>query len=111
MNRIAQIIERYNTKQELKDIKMYNEHILEQHINHSAHKEDSADLDRIEQLVRIRNEYISNEKKDTVFNKLDVNTILKVGAGLIGAGAILKYEYEDIITTKSFGIMSKFIGI
>lgn len=111
MNKITQIIERYNTKQELKDNKIFNESLIEQHINYELYKEDVVDLDRVEQLVGIRNDYINTEKKDTIFNKLDVNTILKVGAGLVVAGAILKYEDEDIITTKSFGIMSKFIGI
>ena len=111
MNKITRIIERYKLKQTTKSTRMISAQLLEYNIQHELCKQDMENLDKLEQLVAIRNDYIGTEKKDTIFNKIDVNTVLKVGAGLVVAGAILKYEDEDIITTKSFGIMSKFIGI
>lgn len=67
---------------------------------------------KLELLEEIQNmtDLLEKFKYDGVFTKFDINKALMVGAGLVVAGAILRYEDSEIINTKSFGLMSKLIG-
>lgn len=81
---------------------------------------DITDIDRnvlmsqLDYMVTIQKNYKTNDKKN---NGLDINEVLKVGAsaltaatGLISVAMILGYEKEDIITSKSLSIATKFLG-
>lgn len=81
---------------------------------------DITDVDRnvlmsqLDYMVTIQKNYKTNDKKN---NGLDINEVLKVGAsaltaatGLISVAMILGYEKEDIITSKSLSIATKFLG-
>lgn len=64
------------------------------------------DIERLESLTKVRNEY----KRNKIFKDVDINTLLKIGAGTVLTLAVLNYEKEDIITTKSYNIVTRLIG-
>lgn len=89
-------------------------YILEQEVTESIVKygletDESKKLELLEEIQNLT-DLLESFKYDGVFTKFDINKALMVGAGLVVAGAILRYEDSEIINTKSFGIMSKLIG-
>lgn len=64
-------------------------------------------IDEIERLTKVKAEI----NDGLIIKSIDLGSVLKVVAGVIVIGGILKYEKEDIITSKAFNIGGKIIGI
>lgn len=47
---------------------------------------------------------------DGIRNRIDVNELIKIGGGIFMLWMILRFERADTITSKGFGILTKFIG-
>ena len=64
-------------------------------------------IDDIERLTKVKAEM----NDGLIIKSIDLGSVLKVVAGVIVIGGILRYEKEDIITSKAFNIGGKIIGI
>lgn len=106
-----------------KVVKPSNKRVMDNEINRILEELQSMEISDVERnvlmsqldyMINIQKNYKTNDKKN---NGLDINEVLKLVAsgvtaasGLIGIAMILGYEQEDIITSKSMSIATKFLG-
>lgn len=72
-------------------------------------KERDEIIKRIDFLTKTRRDY--REEKFHISRQIDMGTIFKVVAGTTLTMAILAFEKEDIINTKSFNLGTRMIGL
>lgn len=65
-------------------------------------------INNIEKLTKIRQNY---KKEVYISRQINADTILRIVAGTTLTLAILAFEKEDIINTKSFSIGTKMVGL
>ncbi len=58
----------------------------------------------------LKTELSNYQTLKSMSNSVDINEVLKIGAGIFMLWMILRYERTDTITSKGFGIFTKFIG-
>lgn len=58
----------------------------------------------------LKKELYNYQTLKSMINSIDINEVLKIGAGIFMLWMILRYERTDTITSKGFGIFTKFIG-
>ena len=76
--------------------------------DYEVDEEYAEGIENIEKLTRIRQSY----KKELYINRqVNADTILKIVAGTVLTLAILAFEKEDIINTKSFSIGTRMVGL
>lgn len=93
-------------------LEVVNELILEEvkrirdyELDSDEYKEGIGNIDK---LTKIRQNY----KKDVYISRqINADTILRIVAGTALTLAILAFEKEDIINTKSFGIGTRMVGL
>lgn len=93
-------------------LEVVNELILEEakrirdyDLDSDEYKEGIGNIDK---LTKIRQNY----KKDVYISRqVNADTILRIVAGTALTLAILAFEKEDIINTKSFGIGTRMVGL
>lgn len=102
---------RLDEEQQEEILEVINELILEEAKrirDYEVDDEYAEGIENIEKLTRIRQSY----KKELCINKqINADTILKIVAGTVLTLAILAFEKEDIINTKSFGIGTRMVGL
>lgn len=65
-------------------------------------------ISNIDKLTKIRHNY---KKELYISRQVNADTILRIVAGTALTLAILAFEKEDIINTKSFGIGTRMVGL
>lgn len=103
---------RLDEEQQKKILEVINELILEEAErirDYDLDNEEYKDgINNIEKLTKIRQNY----KKETYISRqINADTILRIVAGTALTLAILAFEKEDIINTKSFSIGTKMVGL
>lgn len=66
-------------------------------------------LQHIDKLVEIRQDLTEN-RMETKFGGVDVNTIVNGGISIASILAIMKYEKAEIITTKAWSLATRMLG-
>lgn len=103
---------RLDEEQQKEILEVINELILEEakrirdyDLDSEEYKEGIINIDR---LTKIRQNY----KKETYISRqINADSILRIVAGTTLTLAILAFEKEDIINTKSFGIGTRMVGL
>lgn len=81
------------------------ERIRDYDLDNEEYKDGINNIDR---LTKIRQNY---KKEAYISSQINADTILRIVAGTALTLAILAFEKEDIINTKSFGIGTRMVGL
>lgn len=102
----------FEQEQQTEILEVINELILDEakrirdyDLDSEEYKEAIANIDR---LTKIRQNY---KKESYISRQINADTILRIVAGTTLTLAILAFEKEDIINTKSFGIGTRMVGL
>lgn len=102
---------RLDEEQQQEILEVVNELILDEAKrirDYEIDDEYSEGVNNIEKLTKIRQSY----KNEVCINRqVNADTILRIVAGTVLTLAILAFEKEDIINTKSFGIGTRMVGL
>lgn len=103
---------RLDEEQQKEILEVINELILEEakrirdyDLDSEEYKEGIINIDR---LTKIRQNY---KKEAYISRQINADSILRIVAGTTLTLAILAFEKEDIINTKSFGIGTRMVGL
>lgn len=103
---------RLDEEQQKKILEVINELILEEAErirDYDLDNEEYKDgINNIEKLTKIRQNY---KKEAYISRQINADTVLRIVAGTALTLAILAFEKEDIINTKSFSIGTKMVGL
>ena len=103
---------RLDEEQQKKILEVINKLILEEAErirDYDLDNEEYKDgINNIEKLTKIRQNY---KKEAYISRQINADTILRIAAGTALTLAILAFEKEDIINTKSFGIGTRMVGL
>lgn len=103
---------RLDEEQQKKILEVINELILEEAErirDYDLDNEEYKDgINNIEKLTKIRQNY---KKEAYISRQINADTVLRIVAGTVLTLAILAFEKEDIINTKSFSIGTKMVGL
>lgn len=103
---------RLDEEQQREILEIINELILEEAArirDYDLDNEEYKDgINNIEKLTKIRQNY---KKEAYISRQINADTILRIVAGTALTLAILAFEKEDIINTKSFSIGTKMVGL
>lgn len=109
MEKIKEYIKNGSKKKQI--INNINDRLMyltdELNYNNSDDEVQECIIDEIERLTKVKAEM----NDGLIIKSIDLGSVLKVVAGVIVIGGILRYEKEDIITSKAFNIGGKIIGI
>lgn len=103
---------RLDEEQQKEILEVINELILEEAKRIRDYDLDSEEykegISNIDKLTKIRQNY---KKEVYISRQINADTILRIVAGTALTLAILAFEKEDIINTKSFSIGTRMVGL
>lgn len=103
---------RLDVEQQKEILEVINDLILEEAKRIRDYDLDSEEykegISNIDKLTKIRQNY---KKEAYISRQINADTILRIVAGTALTLAILAFEKEDIINTKSFGIGTRMVGL
>lgn len=103
---------RLDEEQQREILEIINKLILEEAArirDYDLDNEEYKDgINNIEKLTKIRQNY---KKEAYISRQINADTVLRIVAGTALTLAILAFEKEDIINTKSFSIGTKMVGL
>lgn len=103
---------RLDEEQQKEILEVVNELILEEAKRIRDYDLDSDEyregVSNIDKLTKIRQNY---KKEAYISKQINADSILRIVAGTALTLAILAFEKEDIINTKSFGIGTRMVGL
>ena len=103
---------RLDEEQQKEILEVINELILEEAKRIRDYDLDSEEykegISNIDKLTKVRQNY---KKELYISRQVNADTILRIVAGTALTLAILAFEKEDIINTKSFGIGTRMVGL
>lgn len=104
--------QRLDEEQQKEILEVVNELILEEAKRIRDYDLDSEEyregIVNIDKLTKIRQNY---KKELYISRQINADTILRIAAGTALTLAILAFEKEDIINTKSFSIGTRMVGL
>lgn len=67
-------------------------------------------FEEYEDISNQMHDLIDLKNKQRLFDKINPNVIITTAGTLVLAAAIMKFEEENVFTSKAFGFISKLIG-
>lgn len=99
-----------STKTQIKAIDERIEELTTDLVTVDSYSEEyKAIVTNIETLVKVRKE-LNSGRPFTIGTNIDMNAIITGAIGLAAVLMITKYEENEIVTSKAFGLVSKWIG-
>jgi len=94
----------------IKAIDVRIEALLEDLSNYDIYSDEYESMaDRLEQLVKVRNELKPVRSGDKV-KVIDLTTIVNGAVSVLSLMMILEYEKTEVVTTKALSVATKWLG-
>ena len=94
----------------IKAIDVRIEALLEDLSNYDIYSDEYESItDRLEQLVKVRNELKPVRSGDKV-KVIDLTTIVNGAVSVLSLMMILEYEKTEVVTTKALSVATKWLG-
>lgn len=94
----------------IKAIDVRIEALLEDISNYDIYSDEYESMtDRLEQLVKVRNELKPVRSGDKV-KVIDLTTIVNGAVSVLSLMMILEYEKTEVVTTKALSVATKWLG-
>ena len=94
----------------IKAIDVRIEALLEDLSNYDIYSDEYESMaDRLEQLVKVRNELKPVRASDKV-KVIDLTTIVNGAVSVLSLMMILEYEKTEVVTTKALSVATKWLG-
>lgn len=94
----------------IKAIDVRIEALLEDLNNYDIYSDEYESMtDRLEQLVKVRNELKPVRSGDKV-KVIDLTTIVNGAVSVLSLMMILEYEKTEVVTTKALSVATKWLG-